>query len=89
MTDHNIGLTTAEANRRAAAGMSNATEKHTSKTVGQIIRSNTLTAFNILFFFFAILVITTGSFNNLTFIYSTFFFILYSFLLFFIFVING
>lgn len=68
MTDHNIGLTTAEANRRAAAGMSNATEKHTSKTVGQIIRSNTLTAFNILFFFFAILVITTGSFNNLTFI---------------------
>lgn len=68
MTDHNIGLTTAEANRRAASGMSNATEKNTSKTVGQIVRSNLFTAFNILFFFFAILVITTRSFNNLTFI---------------------
>ena len=67
MTDPNIGLTSEEAARRTAAGLSNVQVESQSKTRGQIVKDNVLTFFNFIFIFFAILLITARSFANLTF----------------------
>ncbi len=67
MTDPNIGLTSEEAARREAQGLSNVQVESQSKTVGQIVKDNVFTFFNFIFIFFAILLITARSFANLTF----------------------
>lgn len=58
------GLTEGQARERAAAGWTNAPIEPPGKTVGQIIRSNVFTYFNMLFFFFAVCVLLVGSWQN-------------------------
>lgn len=62
------GLTSAEAEQRAADGHVNISDNHISKTTGEIIRCHTLTYFNFLNIFLGILVIISGQFKNLTFL---------------------
>lgn len=62
------GLTAQQVRARAEAGLVNVTHDQTSKTTGQIIRSNLLTYFNLIFFLLAGVLIYEGSYNNLTFL---------------------
>ncbi len=62
-----LGLSTAEAQKRAAEGKSNVAVEAASKTVGQIILTNTVTFFNIFFTVLAVLVATVGEWEELTF----------------------
>ena len=62
-----LGLSTAEAKKRAAEGKSNESVKAASKTVGQIILSNTVTYFNVFFTVLAVLIATAGQWKELTF----------------------
>lgn len=61
------GLTSAQAEERLANGYGNVPIEPPTKTVGEIIRSNVLTYFNIVFFALAACVIAVGSWYNLTF----------------------
>ena len=61
------GLSSLEAARRVAAGYVNRKPDPPSKTVGEIIRSNLLTRFNLLNAILALLVLLTGSWRNLLF----------------------
>ena len=61
------GLTEAEASERAAEGKVNRTKNNHQKTTGQIVRSHTITYFNIMNLFFAVLIIATGEFKNVLF----------------------
>lgn len=61
------GLTAAQANERAVCGYANAPVDPPTKTVGQIISTNVLTYFNLVFFILAGFVIAVGSWRNLTF----------------------
>lgn len=63
-----VGLTEAEVQERIAAGQTNRADITTEKTTKQIILSNTLTYFNLIFLVLAILLIIAGSFRNLTFL---------------------
>ena len=63
-----VGLTEAEVQERIAAGQTNRADITTEKTTKQIILSNTLTYFNLIFLILAILLIIAGSFRNLTFL---------------------
>lgn len=65
--DPAVGLTDVQARERAEKGYANTAIESSSKTIGQIILSNTLTYFNMIFFALAALVIAVGSWYNLTF----------------------
>ncbi len=61
------GLSAAEVEDRVRLGRSNRTDIRVSKTTKDIIREHTLTYFNFLNLFLAILVASTGQFKNMTF----------------------
>lgn len=63
-----MGLNENEVAARENAGLVNKAEISTDKSVKEIIRSNTLTYFNLIFFIIAILLCVVGSFRNLTFL---------------------
>lgn len=62
------GLTQSEVRERIAAGKTNRADTSTGLTVKQIILSNTLTYFNLIFLVVTILLCIVGSFRNLTFL---------------------
>lgn len=62
------GLTAAEVQSRVAQGLVNETEDTGGKTVGEIIKSNVLTYFNLIFFIIAVVLCCVGSYRNLTFV---------------------
>lgn len=63
-----LGLTEKEARENFLNGKSNVSVNAPSKTIKEIIKDNTLTYFNLVFFFIAILLIAVGSFRDLTFL---------------------
>lgn len=63
-----MGLNENEVASRENAGLVNKAEISTDKSVKEIIRSNTLTYFNLIFFIIAVLLCVVGSFRNLTFL---------------------
>ncbi|MBE5993919.1 MAG: HAD family hydrolase [Paenibacillaceae bacterium] len=62
------GLTDDEVNERLEQGQVNQTDISTGKSVKNIILSNILTYFNLIFLIIAILLIYVGSYRNLTFL---------------------
>lgn len=63
-----MGLNENEVAARVNAGLVNKADISTDKSVKEIIRSNTLTYFNLIFFIIAVLLCIVGSFRNLTFL---------------------
>lgn len=63
-----MGLNENEVAARENAGLVNKAEISTDKSVKEIIRSNTLTYFNLIFFIIAVILCVVGSFRNLTFL---------------------
>lgn len=61
------GLTAAQAKERLENGYGNALPNSATKTVGQIIAGNVCTYFNLIFFILALLILFTGSYNDLMF----------------------
>ena len=59
------GLSQEQVQERIDGGWTNETVTAESKTVGQIVKSNLLTYFNLIFAILAILVIAAGSFRSL------------------------
>lgn len=68
LADIASGLTQEQVQERIDGGWTNETVTAESKTVGQIVKSNLLTYFNLIFAILAILVIAAGSFRSLTFL---------------------
>ena len=62
------GLTQKEVKERINAGKTNQSDTSTGLTVKQIILSNTLTYFNLIFLVITVLLCIVGSFRNLTFL---------------------
>lgn len=62
------GLSQEQVQERIDGGWTNETVTAESKTVGQIVKSNLLTYFNLIFAILAIMVIAAGSFRSLTFL---------------------
>ena len=62
------GLSSAEVQQKIEAGKINRTDISTGKTVKEIVRSNLLTYFNLIFLIITILLCVVGSFRNLTFL---------------------
>ncbi len=62
------GLTSHEVEEKVKAGLVNKTDISTDKTVKEIIKSNTLTYFNLIFLIITVLLCVVGSFRNLTFL---------------------
>ena len=62
------GLSQEQVQERIDGGWTNNTVTAESKTVGQIVKGNLLTYFNLIFAILAILVIAAGSFRSLTFL---------------------
>lgn len=62
------GLTEEEVRTRMEQRLSNRADISTDRTVGEIIRSNTLTYFNLIFTVITVLLCGVGSFRNLTFL---------------------
>ena len=58
------GLSTAEVAERIAAGRTNATDAHTTRTVRQILRANVITPFNGLLFTLFVVILITGRWQN-------------------------
>lgn len=67
-TNLSTGLTTAEVQKRQAAGQQNTAPKPLTRTVGQILRANIITLFNIINLLLGVLIATTGSYKNLFFL---------------------
>lgn len=63
-----MGLTSEEVRERIDKGLTNHTDISTQKTVGQIVKSNLLTYFNLIFLILTVLLCIVGSFRNLTFL---------------------
>lgn len=63
-----LGLTSDEVRERVEKGLTNHADISTQKTVGQIIKSNLLTYFNLIFLILTVLLCIVGSFRNLTFL---------------------
>ena len=61
------GLTADEAAARRARGLANGNDETGTRTVGQIVRGNLVTPFNILNAILALLVVLVGSYKNLLF----------------------
>lgn len=68
MCQNMSGLSTAEVEFRKKAGVSNESVDSSTKTVAQIIRSNVVTYYNLIFLIITILLIVVGSFRDLTFL---------------------
>ena len=68
LADISRGLSQEQVQERIDGGWTNETVTAESKTVGQIVKSNLLTYFNLIFAILAILVIAAGSFRSLTFL---------------------
>lgn len=68
MTDIEMGITGAEAQKRLEAGLGNVQVRNQSKSVGQIIAGNIFTYFNLIFAVFAVLLIVVRSYINMTFL---------------------
>lgn len=64
-----VGLREAEVQQRIAEGKINKTDDQTTRSVKQIVQSNVLTFFNLINVILFALVITTGSFKNMFFIF--------------------
>ncbi len=62
------GLTSEQAEALTAAGWYNAPVESPSKSIGEIIRSHVFTYFNLIFVIFAVMLISVGSFRDLTFV---------------------
>ncbi len=62
------GLSEEEVAKRTAEGQINITKNNHQKSVGQIVRAHTITYFNILNLFFAVVIIATGQIKNVLFI---------------------
>lgn len=67
MTDLSRGLTSAQAEKKKAAGESNGSFEIKTKSVGRIFRDNILTLFNLINVILAVLIISVGSWRNLLF----------------------
>lgn len=65
--DPNLGLDAGQVNERVRGGCANTPVNPPSKSVGQIVCSNVLTYFNLIFFILAAFIIAVGSWRNLTF----------------------
>jgi cation-transporting ATPase E len=65
--DHDQGLTSAQARERFENGYDNVNLEPPTKIVGQIVRDNVFTYFNLIFFILAALIIAVGSYRDLTF----------------------
>lgn len=65
--DSIAGLSAEQAESRRQRGLVNATEEIKTKTIGQIIRANLITPFNILNTILAALILSVGSYKNLLF----------------------
>lgn len=63
-----MGLTSEEVRVRIDNGQTNHTDISTQKTVGQIVKSNLITYFNLIFLILTVLLCIVGSFRNLTFL---------------------
>ena len=63
-----IGLTQVQVEERIAAGKVNIQPQSKTKTIGRIVKDNSLTLFNILNIILALMVIFVESFQNLLFI---------------------
>ena len=63
-----VGLTSEEVALRIREGKTNQLPENTGKSVGAIIKDNTLTYFNFIFIILAVFVVIAGSFNSLTFL---------------------
>lgn len=63
-----MGLTSEEVRKRIDNGQTNHMDISTQKTVGQIVKSNLLTYFNLIFLILTVLLCIVGSFRNLTFL---------------------
>lgn len=68
MCQNMSGLSTAEVEFRKKAGLSNESVDSSTKTVAQIIRSNVVTYYNLIFLIITILLIVVGSFRDLTYL---------------------
>ena len=66
-TRHDQGLSAQQARERLEAGYGNAPVESPTKTVGQIVKSNVLTYFNLVFFILAAFVIAVGAWRDLMF----------------------
>jgi len=66
--DITTGLTTAQVNERTKHGYANTPVKSPSKSIKEIVLSNVLTYFNLIFAIIASLLILVGSFRDLTFL---------------------
>lgn len=62
------GLTAAEVQARRAAGQTNQPPESPTKTVGQIVRDNLCTYFNLVFVILAVMLAAVGSYANMTFL---------------------
>ena len=62
------GLSEEEVAKRTAEGQINITKNNHQKSVGQIVRAHTITYFNILNLFFAVIIIATGQIKNVLFV---------------------
>jgi len=62
-----FGLSAAQVRERLDAGLDNRAVQSPTKTVGQIIRGNILTYFNLIFIVLAAALVAVGSYKNLTF----------------------
>ncbi len=61
------GLTAAQAEERRQQGLFNKQENHISKSVGQILRDNLMTFFNLINIILAVLILSVGSYKNAAF----------------------
>ena len=66
--DPRTGLSSAQVTERIENGWANTPVDPPSKTVKEIVRSNVLTYFNLVFAIIAVLLILVGSFRDLTFL---------------------
>ena len=62
------GLTRAEVDERVRAGLVNASDERTSRTIGEIVRANVLTPFNFLLGSLGVVVILTGRLGDALFL---------------------
>lgn len=66
--DYHEGLTTNQVMEHRLQGWRNLSVEAPSKTTKDIVRENTFTYFNLIFFVLAVLLVIVGSFRNLTFL---------------------
>lgn len=66
------GLTSTEASQRVMSGYANTPVDPPTKTIGQIVKSNILTYFNLIFFILGALIIVVGAYKELTFLFIVF-----------------